>query len=157
MRRLATAAALALAACGSSTVTQQARPPSHRPMRDHDIGTTTTTPPTTTTQVHGRPQPARAARSTSPSRGGHRTASAPITSGTGPCGGWRALVAEFPRWDIDRVCRIMGCESGYNPNARNGIYRGLMQIAHGPLDARQNITQAHAMWRARGYRPWACR
>lgn len=97
-----------------------------------------------------RPAPQR------PSRGVERTHAARASSG--PCGGWRHLVARYD-WNVDTACRILVCESKGDPSARNrrSTATGLFQILGGPTDAERNVAQAYAMWRARGWQPWVCR
>ena len=80
---------------------------------------------------------------------------------------WRGLVAAYPLWDVDRMLRIMACESGGNPNAYNGStgVAGLFQIH--PLwqkawpgdyyDPAINVAVAYQVWLEQGYRAWVCR
>lgn len=81
---------------------------------------------------------------------------------------WRNLVAAyFPAEHVDRMLRIMACESGGNPNAYNGStgVAGLFQIH--PLwqkpwpgdyyDPWTNVAVAYQVWLEQGYRAWVCR
>ena len=60
----------------------------------------------------------------------HHTPTPQVQAYTGGVEQWRPLVAAFFRpEDVDRALRIMACESGGNPNAKNSrsSARGLMQ------------------------------
>lgn len=78
--------------------------------------------------------------------------------------------------EAERAVRIARCESGFNPSARNGQYRGIFQMGSrefarfgkgSPFDARANIAAAYAYWDygnnkrmgdGRGsWRPWQCK
>ncbi len=79
---------------------------------------------------------------------------------------WRNLVAAYTGWDVDRMLRIMSCESGGNPNAYNGAtgVAGLFQIH--PLwqkvwpgdyfDPWTNVAVAYQIWLVQGYGAWVC-
>lgn len=83
---------------------------------------------------------------------------------------WRSMVAYY--WGkhgaTDRMLRIMRCESGGNPNARNvrTDVRGLFQVKY-PLwsklwpgnyyDPWTNAAIAYQVWLSQGYRAWACK
>lgn len=98
---------------------------------------------------------ARAARTTTT-----RPSPAARAAGTDGCGGWRYLIAQFfPPGEHSRACRILLCESGGNPNARNprSTATGLFQILGGTTDPVGNVRHASEMWRARGWQPWVCR
>lgn len=70
-----------------------------------------------------------------------------------------------------QACRVLGCESGGDPQARNRSgATGLFQLlghgdlfeAHGwtladAVDGVRNIAVAHDLWLAEGWRPWVCR
>lgn len=80
---------------------------------------------------------------------------------------WRGLVAAYTGWDVDRMLRIMRCESGGNPYAYNGRtgVAGLFQIH--PLwqkawpgdyyDPATNVAVAHSVWLEQGYGAWVCK
>lgn len=99
------------------------------------------------------------------------TAPKPAVVPVGPCGGWRDLVARyFPADQVSYACRVLMRESGGSPSAVNPtpvrIVRpngrveyahatGLMQILpDGSRDPEENMRQAIAKWRARGWQPW---
>jgi hypothetical protein len=104
-------------------------------------------------------------------------ATAPPSAPTSGVEQWRGLVeAYFPPGDVERVLRIMACESGGNPNAKNphSTASGLMQFIAGTwrwvapqagvdsdLDARfdpeQNIRAAAWLWSNGGPTHWSCK
>lgn len=71
---------------------------------------------------------------------------------------WRGLVATyFPADDVDLALRVMQCESGGNPNAKNpsSSASGLFQMLRGwwdgewqfdPFDPEQNVRHASYLW-----------
>lgn len=71
---------------------------------------------------------------------------------------WRPLVAaHFPADDVDIALRVMGCESGGNPNAKNpnssasGLFQMLKMWWNGewyfdPFDPEQNVIHAAKLW-----------
>jgi hypothetical protein len=67
-----------------------------------------------------------------------------------------------PLWSA--VCQVTGCESGFDPTATNGRYRGLMQVDwHHPTsagldlyDPADNLTAAWLLWRIQGWGAWSC-
>jgi len=82
---------------------------------------------------------------------------------------WRGLVAFYwPADHVDRMLRIMRCESGGNPLAWNQStdVRGLFQVRY-PLwskvwpgdyfDPWTNVAVAYQVWLEQGYRAWACK
>lgn len=81
---------------------------------------------------------------------------------------WRDLVAAYwPPEHVDRMLRIMKCESGGNPNAYNPGHgeKGLFQIH--PLwqkawpgnyyDPWTNAAVAYQIWLTQGYAAWVCK
>lgn len=80
---------------------------------------------------------------------------------------WRQLVAAYTRWDVDRMLRIMECESHGNPAAKNprSSATGLFQIMGfwqkvwpgDYTDPQTNVAVAYQIWLAQGYRAWVCR
>lgn len=79
---------------------------------------------------------------------------------------WRGLVASYPGWDVDRMLRIMDCESGGNPWAKNprssatGLFQVMASIWHDGRDLYDpyvNIDVAHYVWTEQGYRAWVCK
>lgn len=81
---------------------------------------------------------------------------------------WRALVAFFwPPEHIDRMLRIMACESGGDPYADNprSTALGLFQIMGGwqatwpgdYTDPWTNAAVAYQIWLTQGYGAWVCR
>lgn len=90
--------------------------------------------------------------------------------GSGQVEHYRSMVAYY--WGkhgaTDRMLRIMRCESGGNPNARNAStdVRGLFQVKY-PLWSKQwpgnyydpwtNAAIAYQVWLEQGFRAWACR
>lgn len=104
MRTLAAAAALTLVACAQQVPPPEVTAPSHRPPRDHDLGTTTTTARTSTTRA------ARSGGSRTALRGYERSAPsvAPVSRSAPTSLNWAAL---------------RRCESGdRNLNTGNGYY-----------------------------------
>lgn len=107
---------------------------------------------------------------TNDARHGQHVATPPSV-GTGMGNGnveqWRGLVAAYPLWDVDRMLRIMNCESGGSPTAYNGVtgVAGLFQIH--PLwqkvwpgnyyDPATNVAVAYQVWLEQGYDAWVCR
>lgn len=76
----------------------------------------------------------------------------------GGCEQWRPLIAaHFPADAVNRAVAICNCESRGNPAARNprSSATGLFQILRGSTDPVANVTQAAAMYRTRGWKPWA--
>jgi hypothetical protein len=147
--RAAAALLVLLAACGTS-----ADQPRHIVVA---AGPTTTRPHTTipniTTTV---PRPT----TTKPSRSHRRQVTLPTVPAyrpVGPCGGWESLVGKhFPAEQVGTACRVLMCESGGNPAARNprSSATGLFQILKGPVDAEANVALAASMWARRGWQPW---
>lgn len=92
---------------------------------------------------------------------------------TGPCAGWEGLIASyFPAEQVANACRVMMCESGGNPNAKNSgsSASGLFQFLDGtwesttgtPAPARAydpatQVAAAAKLWRSSGWAPWSCR
>lgn len=90
--------------------------------------------------------------------------------GNGDVEQFRPMVAYY--WGkhgaTDRMLRIMRCESGGNPNARNVStdVRGLFQVRY-PLwskmwpgdyyDSWTNVAVAYQIWLSQGYGAWACK
>lgn len=82
---------------------------------------------------------------------------------------WRPLVAAyFPPNHVDRMLRIMQCESGGNPNAwnRKTNDRGLFQIHQAiwqkawpgdHFNPYVNVAVAYQIWLEQGYQAWVCR
>lgn len=84
---------------------------------------------------------------------------------------WRPIATHFwlpyGQWVVDRMMRILKCESGGDPNAYNGLtgVKGLWQIH--PLwqkvwpgnyyDPWTNGAVAHQVWLEQGWRAWACK
>lgn len=92
-------------------------------------------------------------------------ATPPLTTGVER---WRQLVAAyFPPAHVDRMLRIMRCESNGNPNAYNPGHgeKGLFQIH--PLwqkawpgnyyDPQTNVAVAYQVWLTQGYPAWVCK
>ena len=71
-----------------------------------------------------------------------------------------------PNWRERQAIRVARCESGFNPRAANGQYRGIFQMGaseratygHGP-GARKQSRAAHRYFVASGkdWSPWACK
>lgn len=66
----------------------------------------------------------------------------------------------------ERAVRVARCESGFNPSARNGQYRGVFQMGArewatygrgSAFDAAANIAAARRYWDLAGWRPWQCK
>jgi hypothetical protein len=66
----------------------------------------------------------------------------------------------------DRAVRVARCESGLDPAARNGQYRGVFQMGRrdwarygaGDIhDAAANVDAAYRYWLVAGWSPWSCR
>jgi transglycosylase-like protein with SLT domain len=81
---------------------------------------------------------------------------------------WRTLVAAyFPPDHVDRMLRIMDCESGGNPWAKNphSSATGLFQIMASwqkswpgdYTDPWTNVAVAYQIWLTQGYAAWVCR
>lgn len=143
MTRIAVVCLLAVSACGAPSVTAARR--SAPPYRDlpEPASTTTTTTVVPVTRAAVR-HPSRARRTT-----------VATAARTGGCEAWRATVERYP-WPVDTALRVMKCESGCRPDARNprSTATGLYQILNGPLAAEANIAQAAAMHARRGWQPW---
>ena len=91
--------------------------------------------------------------------------------GSGNVEQWRDLVAAyFPADAVDRMLRIMACESGGSPSAKNSRSgaSGLLQImpfwadhfgiARSDLfDADTNVRIARKVWDQQGFGAWACK
>lgn len=82
---------------------------------------------------------------------------------------WRDLVSAYS-WDVDRMLRIMACESGGNPHATNPSgATGLLQVmtplwstefGYTPselLDPGINVAVAYQVWLRQSYGAWVCR
>lgn len=81
---------------------------------------------------------------------------------------WRSLVAAyFPPEHVDRMLRIMACESGGDPEAKNphSSATGLFQIMGfwqkawpgDYTDPWTNVAVAYQIWLEQGYRAWVCK
>lgn len=79
---------------------------------------------------------------------------------------WRGLVAAYGGWDVDRMLRIMACESGGSPTAKNprssatGLFQIMASIWHDGRDLYDpgvNVDVAHHVWTQQGYAAWVCR
>lgn len=66
----------------------------------------------------------------------------------------------------ERAVRIARCESGFNPSARNGQYKGIFQMGSrefatygkgDPFNAIDNIEAAFRYWQRSGWGPWECK
>lgn len=83
---------------------------------------------------------------------------------------WRKEVSKYS-WDVDRVLRLIQCESGGNPNStsRSGIYHGLFQFdkstwqSNAPEEYKDfnfahngavSILVAYETYSKRGFSPW---
>lgn len=75
---------------------------------------------------------------------------------------WRSLAAQYD-WPVDEVLEVMACESGGDPGATNGPYRGLMQIwldnalGQNLYDPATNLAVAYQMWSVDGWAQWECK
>lgn len=69
---------------------------------------------------------------------------------------WEALILSLWGDEAPTAFRVVGCESGWDPNNVNPTSdaRGLFQILHGPLDPIANIRLAYRMYALRGWQPW---
>lgn len=87
---------------------------------------------------------------------------------TGGVEQWRGMVAHFSGWDVDRMLRIMACESGGVPNITNrqgSGAAGLFQIMPfwqsvwpgDYFDPWINAAVAYQIWLQQGYGAWVCR
>lgn len=80
---------------------------------------------------------------------------------------WRGLVAAyFPPEAVDRMLRIMACESGGDPGAHNPSgASGLLQIMPfwqkawpgDYFDPSTNVAVAYQIWLQQGYGAWVCK
>ena len=69
--------------------------------------------------------------------------------------------------EIAQSNRVMSCESGFNPNARNGPYQGLFQLHHRHASLVGGANLFDPYWNALaalhlyngsgGWYPWGCR
>lgn len=77
---------------------------------------------------------------------------------------WRDLIARYP-WPVEWAERMIVCESGGNPLAKNGTSWGLAQInwpyhtdkftsLEELLDPATNIRIAYELWADQGTEPW---
>ncbi len=123
-------------------------------------------PTTTTTEAPQRPVRA--------SRGVRRTvvAQTPV-SPRGDCSAWgwvrtraesdacwRESVSRWTDWDVDRMLRILYCESRGDPWAKNrhSGAAGLLQVIGASQgDGPANIELGHSVWLRGGYSRWTCR
>lgn len=132
--------------------------------------TTTTSPPIAMATPPARQGVTRASRSRRP------RPEPPVTevaSLTGDCNAWgwrrsyadndrcwRGWLAQWSDWDVDRMLRIIWCESHGDPWAKGGKHIGLLQIA-GAYDLQGNgpaqISLGHQIWLRQGYGAWQCR
>lgn len=91
----------------------------------------------------------------------HRSSVSTAASSGGSCGGWLDLVASlWPASQVGTACRVLLCESGGDPSARNPSGAiGLFQLlGHGgTTDPVQNATVAFHLWESNGWSPWVCR
>lgn len=173
MLRLAAAAlALALAAaCGSTDPAEHvvaAEPQAAtqaNEWRPWPAMTTTTSlpPPTTTTTALPPPAPRQPVRT--------QAATAPVQARVGACGGWEAdVAARWPAEQVGTACRIIMCESGGNPTARNprSSASGIWQFLKGTWAGYGGYAEAwlapphvqhdaaFALWQRSSWRPWSC-
>lgn len=159
MRKVASIAALVLAGCAPTTTTVTAAT-FHAAHHEVNVpeGTTTVARPTTTRASRGvvRTTTSEPNRTTTTANIG---TALHVERAITPCGVWRTLIAQFfPANEVARACRIAGCESNWNPDARNRSgARGLFQLMHGPMPVEANVEAAAALWQTRGWRPWTCR
>lgn len=79
------------------------------------------------------------------------------------------LIASYD-WPVDEALRIATCESGLQPWAENGRFKGLFQLdtANGGwfayygydvsawADPAVNVAVAHLLWQDEGWAPWSC-
>ncbi len=81
---------------------------------------------------------------------------------------WRSMVAHYwPAEHVDRMLRIMACESGGNPAAKNprSSATGLFQVMGfwqktwpgDYTDPWTNAAVAYQIWLSQGYGAWVCR
>lgn len=89
---------------------------------------------------------------------------------------WRSLVARyFPWWEVDDALRVMRCESGYDPNARNkysgasGLFQHMPRYwadrssragwgGYSIFDPEANVAVAAWLWGQTGtWSHWACK
>lgn len=143
------------------------------------IETTTTHPPSTTTTAEPTTTTTAAPPPTTTTEPPVVVSSSPATEQVdrpsgGDCYGWGELVATY--WPADQVptaCRVLGCESGGNPTARNpsssasGLWQFLYDTWHswrGSSTADQawqaspdeQTAAAFNLWAASGWSPWSC-
>lgn len=79
---------------------------------------------------------------------------------------WRALVAHFwPAEHVDRMLRIMACESGgnsyaFNPSGATGLFQIMpswQRVWPGDYtDPWTNAAVAYQIWLSQGYAAWVC-
>jgi hypothetical protein len=148
VKRLALVVVCLAAACAGTRPLRTVAPAAFDPPRHL---TAATVLETTTTADLARPStPARASRSR------------PLPTSASPPGAcdavhaWQPLVACLWGPAAPTAFRVVGCESGGNPNAREPHTgaAGLFQILGGPFDPEANVRRAFAMWQARGWQPW---
>jgi hypothetical protein len=68
----------------------------------------------------------------------------------------RMMIADYFQDEPTKALRVAQCESGFNPKATNGYYKGVFQIGGGSLIARENIEHAKRIRDNRGWQPWEC-
>lgn len=107
-----------------------------------------------------------------------RSSSSPAPTNTTYSGGveqWRGLVAAyFPADQVNRALRVMACESGGNPNAKNprssaaGLFQHLGKYwptrsakagfaGASVYNPTANVATAAWLWRTGGWGHWVCR
>ena len=84
----------------------------------------------------------------------------------------RSVFGRFGPTVAEQAVRVFGCESGFNPAARNGQHAGLAQLSKQYQEARArrlgftwdqmfepipNLTVAADIYGESGWRPWTCR
>lgn len=90
-------------------------------------------------------------------------------SETGVDGWWSLVAINFPPDEVDTALRVMACESGGNPKAKNprSSASGLFQILGGwadhfgfprewLFDPEINVETARRVWDIQGWGAWTC-